>query len=80
MINTGSGSAPKKPQTAYLHFMNANRAEVKASDPFLSFGDLTKKLAEMWKALNEEERREYNDLAASDRQRYQDEMEELRVL
>ena len=67
MINTGSSSPPKKPQTAYLHFMNANRAEVKAADPFLTFGELTKKLAEMWKALNEEERREYDDLAARDR-------------
>lgn len=71
---------PKKPQTAYFHFMGAKRNEVKTADPSLTFGALTKKLTEMWKALNEEERKEYDDLAANDKQRYQDEMEERGLL
>ncbi len=67
--------APKKPQTSYFLFMNAKRAEVKLADPTLSFGAMTKKLTEMWKSLSDEERKTYEDLAAKDKARYQEEME-----
>ena len=33
--------APKKPQTAYFIYMNANRNDVKAANPDLAFGPLT---------------------------------------
>ena len=48
-------NAPKKPQTAYFLYMNAHRAEVKAAEPDLTLGELTKKMTEMYKALPEEE-------------------------
>lgn len=67
--------APKKPQTSYFIYMNAKRPEVKAAEPDLGFGPLTKKLTEMWKALSDSERKKYEDLATKDKERYQAEME-----
>ena len=66
---------PKKPQTSYFLFMNAKRPQVKADEPNLGFGELTKKLTQMWKDLDDEARKEYEDLAVKDKQRYQKEME-----
>ena len=68
-------NAPKKPQTAYFLFMNANRAKVKEAEPDLKFGDMTKKLTAMYKALSEEELKEWNDKANEDKERYNAEME-----
>ena len=62
--------APKKPQTAYFIYMNANRNDVKAANPDLAFGPLTQKLTTMWKELSDVERKKYEDLAAKDKQRY----------
>lgn len=67
--------APKKPQTAYFLFMNQKRVEVKEADPSLTFGTLTKKLTEMWRGLDDEARKVYDDLAIKDKERYQAEME-----
>mmetsp|Transcript_31935 Transcript_31935/g.42284 ORF Transcript_31935/g.42284 Transcript_31935/m.42284 type:complete len:172 (+) Transcript_31935:114-629(+) len=67
--------APKKPQTSYFLFMNAKRPETKAADPSLTFGTLTKKLTEMWKGLSDEDRKEWEDKAREDKERYQAEME-----
>ena len=67
--------APKKPQTAYFLFMNANRKPLKESDPTLTFGELTMKLTEMWKNLDETAKKEFEGMAQKDKQRYQDEME-----
>jgi structure-specific recognition protein 1 len=48
--------APKRPASSYLYFTNDNRARVKERFPDLAFGDLTRKLSEMWKALSAEDK------------------------
>ena len=66
---------PKKPQSSYFHFMNTKRGPVKEAEPNLKFGELTKRLTEMWRALDETEKKIYEDLAAKDKERYHGEME-----
>ena len=66
---------PEKPQTPYFLFMKVNKAGVMADNPNLTFGSLTKKLTEMWKALDEDDRADYEELAVKDKKRYYDEME-----
>ena len=56
--------------------MNAKRVQVKTDQPDLTFGELSKKLTEMWKALDDGERGQYEELAVKDKARYQSEMEE----
>ena len=54
--------------------MNSKRSEVKEADPSLKFGELTKKLTDMWKGLTPDEKQVYEDLASRDKERYQEEM------
>ena len=49
---------------------------MKADEPELTHGELTKKLTIMWKALSDTERAIYEDLAAKDKSRYKIEMED----
>lgn len=65
---------PKKPMTAYFLFMNAKRESAKKEDPSLTFGTLTKKLTEMWNALDATGKQEWQDLADKDKIRFQNEM------
>ena len=45
------------------------RASIKASNPTASFGELTKLAGEGWKALGPEDRVQYEQLAAKDKER-----------
>lgn len=45
----GKKGGPKRAKSAYILFCSDKRAEVKKDDPELSFGDVARKLSEMWK-------------------------------
>ena len=67
-------NAPKKAQTAYILYATKMRASVKAENPDLGFGDLTKLVSENFKKLSPEERKKWDDRAEKDKQRYKTEM------
>jgi structure-specific recognition protein 1 len=47
---------PKKPNTAYFLFMNANRNKVATQKPGLKNTEITKLLAEQWKEMKEDDK------------------------
>ena len=63
-------NAPKKPLTAYMFFCKDARGRIKADEPELSFGELGKKLGEMWKVLDDTVKKEFVDLALKDKERF----------
>ena len=69
-------SAVKKPKTAYAHFQQAKRSATNASmkkanqDVKVSASDVTKRLAEMWAALDASEKQAFEALAAADKERH----------
>lgn len=67
-------NAPKRGQTSFMFFSNEVRAKVKQENPDLTFGELGKKIGEMFKALTPQEKEKYEKLASKDKQRYQDAM------
>jgi hypothetical protein len=67
-------NAPKRNMSAYLHFCSTKRGDVKESQPDLSFGEITKVVTASWKALSVEERVPWDEKAAVDKKRYEDEM------
>ena len=69
------GDKVKKPQTSFFLFMNDRRAKFKEDNPELSLGQITKGLTDVWKALTDDEKKKYDDLAAKDRERYNKELE-----
>lgn len=50
---------PKRPVSPYIRFCSEKRDEVKSSYPDLKPVDVTRKLGEMWRSLNEQEQAEY---------------------
>lgn len=71
-------SGPKKPLTAYFWFLSANRKQIKRDNPHLKQSELTSHMGQMWSTMDEEEKRQYNESAAEDKARYDNEMEELK--
>ena len=65
---------PKGAKTAYIFFCDEKRGQVKAANPEAKFGEISKLIAEAWKALDEEARKPYVEKAKVAKQRYEDEM------
>jgi hypothetical protein len=68
-------NAPKQPPTAYLIFCSENRAKVKAENKDLSMIEVTKKLSEQWRALDDDGKQKYNQMAAQQKAEYEKKMQ-----
>lgn len=62
---------PKRGMSAFMFFANAKRASVKEDNPGIAFGEVGKKLGEMWKALDGDGRKTFEEQAAKDKARYE---------
>lgn len=67
-------NAPKRNQSAFFLYSNATRAQVKAENPELAFGQVAQYISKNFKALPEDERAYWDQKAAEDKERYQREM------
>ncbi|KAJ8654232.1 hypothetical protein O0I10_010054 [Lichtheimia ornata] len=66
-------NAPKRGRSAYMFFSQEQRSTIKEENPDASFGDIGRLLGQKWKGLTDEEKKPYNDKAAADKQRYEEE-------
>lgn len=67
--------APKKALAAFMFFSNAKREQIKTENPGIAFGEVGKKLGELWRSLTLEEKAPYDAKAEEDKGRYALEME-----
>ncbi len=65
--------APKKPLAAYMHFSNAKRAEVIAANPGMAFGEVGRATGELWRGLDADAKRPWEEAAARDKARFAEE-------
>ena len=65
-------NAPKKPKTAFLFFTAEMRPKLKSEHPELSFGDLGRKLGEMFRGLDESKKQKYEAMANDEKKRYKE--------
>jgi structure-specific recognition protein 1 len=68
-------NAPVGAKSAYIIFSTEQRSAIKEANPDLSFGQLTSKIAEVWKGLSKEQKEPYELKAQDDKKRYQAENE-----
>jgi len=54
-------------------YVNQKRPEFKEKHPDAKLGELTKIIAAAWKLLTPDQKKEFEDIAAKDKQRYADE-------
>lgn len=71
--------APKKALSAFMFFSNDKREQVKADNPGIAFGEVGKKLGELWKAASAEDKAPYEAKAEEDKKRYAADMEAYRA-
>ncbi|KAI8088028.1 high mobility group box domain-containing protein [Gilbertella persicaria] len=66
-------NAPKRGLSAYMYFSQEQRQSVKDANPGVTFGQIGKLLGEKWKSMSDEEKKPYNEKAAKDKERYEQE-------
>jgi len=62
--------APKRAKTAFIIYSSAKRPELKKTAPTLTFADIGRRLAEMWRGESAEEKQHFEQRAAEDKVRY----------
>ena len=67
-------NAPKRVTTAYMLFVKEKRSEIVEKNPDASFGEIGKLMGTAFNALNEDEKKKYDDMITEDRERYDKEM------
>ena len=68
--------APKRASGAYVFLTNEIRPQILRENPGIKFTDLGRILGQKWRSLTPKERKRYEDMAASDKIRFQMEMQE----
>ncbi|KAJ1847340.1 Non-histone chromosomal protein 6 [Coemansia sp. RSA 2611] len=64
-------NAPKRALSAYMFFSQDRRAQVQEDNPNVTFGQIGKILGGLWKEMNEEQKKPYQDKAKKDQARYE---------
>jgi hypothetical protein len=67
-------NAPKRSKTSYIFFADEMRAKLKKENPSMTFGEMGKKIGEMFRALSADEKKKYEEMAQKDKERARKEM------
>jgi len=65
---------PKKGKSAYIFFCAEERPLLKEENPEMPAKEVLVELGARWKALADKDKKKYNDLAAEDKKRYEEDM------
>lgn len=66
-------NAPRRPRSAYIFFCQDTRADVLKGSPTMSANQVLKELGKRWKALGQKAKVRFEQLAATDKERYKTE-------
>ena len=72
-------NTPKKGLSAYVYFMMDKRVEIKEKFNLTTFGDISRKMGEIWKMLSKEEKIMYFKKQTEDKERYDNEFKALQI-
>lgn len=61
---------PKRPMSSFFFFANERRQNLRDKNPELKVTDVTKTLADMWKKMSEEEKRQYYEMGEREKERF----------
>ncbi|XP_053254519.1 FACT complex subunit SSRP1 [Podarcis raffonei] len=69
-------NAPKRPLSAYMLWLNANRDKIRADSPGMSVTDVSKKAGELWKGMSKEKKEEWDRKAEDAKKDYEKAMKD----
>jgi len=72
-------SEPKRPPSAYLIYGQKIRDQIKVEFPDLKSSEIMQKIGERWQKLTEDEKKPYNDDAATGKARYESQKAEYKA-
>ena len=77
--SSSDSGMPKKPRSAYNFFCQDKDiiAAIKEENPGIAPKDLMVKKSEIWKSLDSDDKQQYDQMAAEDKERYKEEMENV---
>ncbi|XP_010029288.2 FACT complex subunit SSRP1 [Eucalyptus grandis] len=67
-------NAPKKAMSGYNFFLQTESEKMKRTNPGLSFGDVSREIADKWRGLSAAEKAPYTAKAEEDKKRYQEQL------
>ncbi|KAM9470316.1 FACT complex subunit SSRP1a [Clarias gariepinus] len=70
--------APKRPMSAYMLWLNANRERIKSENPGISVTEISKKAGEMWKQIDKSRKEEWDKKAEEAKRQYDRAMKEYK--
>jgi HMG (high mobility group) box len=70
-------NAPKKPLTSFMLFSNEVRSRIQKQNPSMTFGELGKKIGELFRGLSSAEKLKYEDMSKKEKERYKKQMQEF---
>lgn len=70
MEEYNSHQPPKRPATAYIHYMSRNRKKMVKKYPSKTFGEICKAIAKDWKALTDSKKKKYVTMAKKSKKEY----------
>jgi hypothetical protein len=71
-------NAPKRNASAYFLFASEMRPKLMAEDSTLTYFSVATKVGELWREMDEEKKKPYEDKAVEDKARYERELEEYK--
>lgn len=71
------GDPPKKPLSAYFHFLADARPKFTAANPDMKAKEIVKALGAQWSTLDGKEKKKYEKLNLEDKERYEKELDEF---
>lgn len=69
-------SSVKRPRTSFMFYFKAIRPSIVEGNPDLGLAEVSKAVSVRWKAISEEEKKEYVEMNKQDKERYARELEE----
>lgn len=73
-------TGPTKPKTAYQYFCNDKRVHYKELNPTAAPSEMMKILADAWRNATDDDKKEYEEKAEKDKERYDAEMVEEKYI
>lgn len=67
-------NAPKRNKSAYIFFCEGNRVSLMKKSPDMKMTDISKELGKLWLSTSETDKHKYEQLAAQDKARYEQEL------
>ncbi|KAJ8361620.1 hypothetical protein SKAU_G00181450 [Synaphobranchus kaupii] len=78
-FSTGSDDPPKLPPTGYIRFLKQEQPVLVKQYPDVKYVEITKKIAQKWQALTNEQKLPYEQTAQVARDKYKEEMKQFQA-